>query len=110
MLLRNYDKTTHRNLSTATRVRYSCGVQEYANEVPAPKDQPRRPQGSYPVILRLVLSDGSEQWRPGSAIRWTDSGAVMVSWQEQPGDSRSVVHAWLPLADVARVINRPAVR
>ncbi len=62
--------------------------------------------GRYPVIIRLVRTDLSEEWRPGSAIRWTPSGAVMVSWQEHPGDPRSVVHAWLPLAYLARVINR----
>jgi len=78
-------------------------VQQYSNQIPAPQDQPRRPQGSYPVIIRQVRTDLSEEWRSGSAIRWTPSGAVMVSWQEQPGDPRSVVHAWLPLADVARV-------
>lgn len=83
-------------------------VQQYSNEVPAPKDQPRRPQGSYPVIVRLVVADGSEEWRPSNASRWTAT-AVPASWQQQPGDPRSVIHAWLPLADVAR-INRPAVR
>lgn len=77
-----------------------------ATKVPAPKDQTRRPQGSYPVIARLVLADGSEEWRPGNASRWTAT-AVLASWQQQPGDSRSVVHAWLPLADVTRVTAGP---
>lgn len=73
-----------------------------------PKDQPRRPTGvNYPVIVRLVLTDQSEEWRPGVAIRWT-AVAVMVGWQAEPGDPRSMVHAWLPTADVRRVIRRPA--
>lgn len=81
---------------------------EYVNRLNPPHDQRLRPQGSYPVILRLVLPDGSEEWRLGNAFRWTPGGAVMVSWQAQPGDPRSVEHAWLPLADVKRVIVRPA--
>ena len=83
-------------------------MQRYVNQVAAPKDQPLRPPGvTYPVILRLVLADGSEEWRPGKSVKWTRS-AVLVGWEAQPGDHRSVEHAWLPTEDVRRVIRRPA--
>lgn len=63
---------------------------------------------NYPVIVRLILAESAgEEWRPGVAIRWT-ALAVMVGWQADPGDPRSMVHAWLPAGDVRRVIHRPA--
>lgn len=61
----------------------------------------------FPVIIRLVLPDQSEEWRPAKAFRWTPSGAVMVSWETTPGDPRSSTAAWLPVSDVARVLRRP---
>lgn len=79
----------------------------YTNEIPAPKDQPRRPTTViYPVILRLVLPDGSQQWRPGRTVRWTPA-AVYVARETTPGESRYLSYAWLPVGDVRRVINRP---
>lgn len=77
----------------------------YVNQLAPPKEQTRRPQGSIPVIARLVLRDGYEEWRPGHANRWTAS-AVLVGWHAIPGDHRTMTYAWLPVDDVARVLRR----
>lgn len=91
-----------------TSVRYGGGVHHrYSNQIAAPKNQPRRPQGNFPVIVRLVHQDNSEEWRPSVVIRFTDT-AVLAGWQQEPGNPRSVIHIWLPVDDVARVIHRPA--
>lgn len=78
------------------------------NQLTPPKDQPQRPAGvNYPVIVRLVLADSAgEEWRPGTTVKWTQT-AVMVGWQADPGDPRSMSYAWLPVSDVRRVIRRP---
>ena len=82
-------------------------VGEYVNEVRAPKDQPLRPSSVvYPVIVRLALPDGSEQWRPGRTIKWTNE-AVYVAWETTPGEPRHLSRAWLAVEDVRRVIRRP---
>lgn len=83
-------------------------MDRYANQMDAPRKQPLRPAGiNYPVIIRLVLVDASEEWRPGQAIKWTEA-SVLVRWESTPGDPRSATHAWLPTNDVKRVIRRPS--
>jgi hypothetical protein len=54
------------------------------------------------VIARFVRLDGSEEWRPATAVRWS-SAAVLVS----VGDTFHKNYTWLPAEDVARSI-RPA--
>lgn len=61
--------------------RFDTAGGEYATQLPPPRDQPRRPQGDYPVIVRLVHTDLSEEWRPGRAVRWTPT-AVLAGWQQ----------------------------
>lgn len=36
--------------------------------------------GDVPVIVRVVWSDGAEEWRPARAVRWTRTH-VMVGWR-----------------------------
>lgn len=36
--------------------------------------------GDVPVIVRVVWSDGTEEWRPARAVRWTRTH-VMVGWR-----------------------------
>jgi hypothetical protein len=64
---------------------------------------PTRPSGDVPVIVRVVWSDGDEEWRPARAVRWT-STHVMVAWRDEDGDPRSERHEWLKAADVARSV------
>ena len=59
-----------------------------------PESAPVRPQGDVPVIARVVWSDGSEEWRPARAVRWT-STHVMVAWRDSPKDPYSERHEWL---------------
>lgn len=50
-----------------------------------PKDIPvKLPGPSYSVISRLVLLDGSEEYRPSKAVRWSRSH-VMIKLQERDG-------------------------
>lgn len=61
-------------------------MDEYANQLPAPRDQPRRPQGDYPVIVRLVHTDLSEEWG-----QVTPSGGQQPrSWQA--GNNSPEIH------------------
>jgi len=43
---------------------------------------PVKPMGSVAVIVHVVWSDGTEEWRAARAIRWTASH-VMVGWVEE---------------------------
>lgn len=76
----------------------------YVNQV-KPAVVPGGAQGSIPVIARLVLLDGSEEWWPARAVRWTRT-EVLIARQLDPTDSLSVRHLWLPVGDVARVLRR----
>lgn len=50
-----------------------------------PKEIPvKLPGPSYSVISRLVLLDGSEEYRPSKAVRWSRSH-VMIKLQERDG-------------------------
>jgi hypothetical protein len=67
-----------------------------------PDHVPVKPQGSIPVIVRLVWSSsGLEEWRPARAIRWTPTH-VMVMWQPEPGNARTEDFLWLRAGDVLR--------
>jgi len=70
----------------------------------APERIPVRPQGDIPVIVRVVWLDGSEEWRPARAVRWT-AEHVMVAWRDEPDDPRSERHEWLRAGDVARSVS-----
>jgi hypothetical protein len=74
----------------------------YLNAARPPVVPTRFTGRSYPVIARLVLPDGGEEWWPAVAVKWTDTH-VLVS--TQPGQDR--VYTWLEADDVARVIRRP---
>jgi len=83
-------------------------VEKYTNALPTPDHHPLRPPGvSYPVILRLVLENGSEQWWPGKTVKWIGD-AVMVSWESEPGNPRSNEYVWLAARDVRCVIHHPS--
>jgi hypothetical protein len=70
-----------------------------------PAVSPGAPMGEHPVIIRLQWPDG-EEWRPGIADRWTAT-EVRVRWRdEHTTDPREHRAAWLPVADVARVLRR----
>lgn len=79
------------------------GHREVANSE-VPEGIPTRPQGDVPVIVRVVWTDGAEEWRPARAIRWT-RGHVMVAWREDPAQPRSERHTWLRAGDVARSVS-----
>lgn len=80
----------------------SQDVYRYANEE-HPSEIPLNGMGQIPVIVRLVLQDGSEEWWPGKAVRWT-SEHVLVGRETDPGNPRSMSYIWLKAADVARVL------
>ena len=68
-----------------------------------PARAPVAPSGDIPVIVRLVWSDGLEEWRPARAVRWTRTH-VMVGWrarQEATGDQ----WVWLRAGDVMRSVS-----
>lgn len=69
-----------------------------------PTSVPVRPQGNVPVIVRVVWSDGMEEWRPARAVRWT-STHVMVAWRDDEANPRSERHEWLKAGDVARSVS-----
>jgi len=70
-----------------------------------PKDIPvKLPGPSYSVISRLVLLDGSEEYRPSKAVRWSRSH-VMIKLQERDGIEPEYV--WLRVEDVQRVLRKP---
>ena len=46
-----------------------------------PTSVPVAPMGDVPVIVRVLWSDGVEEWRPARAVRWTRTH-VMVGWRE----------------------------
>ncbi len=79
---------------------------EYSNSV-KPDAVPTGGMGSIPVIARLVCPDGSEEWWPAKATRWTPS-SVLIGFETEPGDHNSLRYLWLAVDDVARVI-RPAL-
>ena len=78
---------------------------EYRNSV-KPDAVPPGGMGAIPVIARLVCPDGSEEWWPARAVRWTAT-SVLIGFEAEPGDHRSLRYLWLSVDDVARVI-RPA--
>ena len=69
-----------------------------------PESVPVRPQGNVPVIVRIVWSDGAEEWRPARAVRWTATH-VMVAWRDDEADPRSERHEWLRAGEVARSVS-----
>lgn len=69
-----------------------------------PTAVPVRPQGNVPVIVRIVWSDGAEEWRPARAVRWTATH-VMVAWRDDEANPRSERHEWLKAGDVARSVS-----
>ncbi|WP_188940601.1 hypothetical protein [Nakamurella endophytica] len=75
-------------------------LDDYMNAVPTPKGSVRPAGRSVPVIARFVLLDGSEEWRPCTAARWTDR-AVLVSCGDRTFGQD---YTWLPVEDVARVL------
>lgn len=70
----------------------------------APAQIPVRPQGDFPVIVRVVWEDGTEEWRPARAVRWT-AEHVMVAWRDVQQDPRSERYEWLRAGDVARSVS-----
>lgn len=68
-----------------------------------PPHVPVKPMGSIPVIVHLVWSDGTEEWRPARAIRWTPSH-VMVGWLDVGGRSDERWE-WVRAQDVMRSVS-----
>ena len=68
-----------------------------------PEHVPVKPQGSILVIVRVVWSDGVEEWRAARAIRWTATH-VMVAWKDDDRDPRSERFEWLRAVDVCRTV------
>ena len=69
-----------------------------------PRDIPvKMPGPSYAVIVRLVLLDGNEEYRPARAVRWS-STHVMIKLQER--DGLDPQYLWLRSRDVQRKIRR----
>ena len=75
---------------------------EYRNAV-KPDKVPLGGTGAIPVIARLVREDGSEEWWPARAVRWTATD-VLIGFEAEPGDPKSLRYLWLRVDDVARVI------
>lgn len=71
------------------------------NRVPPVGTPGARPMGDIPVIVRLVLEDGVEQWRPATANRWTAT-QVLVMWMNSPRTPWSRQMCWLSASDVSR--------
>ncbi len=70
-----------------------------------PPGVPVAPMGDVAVIVHLLWSDGSEEWRPARAVRWTRTH-VMVGWRDE-----AVTGAGLGRrADRAGADHRPAAR
>lgn len=69
-----------------------------------PASVPTRPMGEVPVIVRVLWADGSEEWRPARANRWTRSH-VFVSWRDDPGDAATERYEWLRAGDVMRSVS-----
>ena len=83
---------------------------EYLNERPAPTSGPATsPRPPIPVIVRLELTGGAEEWWPGEALDW-NTELVLVRRQSRPGDGTSTRFTWVPAGDVARVLRRPPGR
>jgi len=83
--------------------RVAAARREVANRE-APAQIPVRPQGDFPVIVRVVWDDGTEEWRPARAVRWT-AEHVMVAWRDVQQDPRSERYEWLRAGDVARSVS-----
>lgn len=79
---------------------------EYRNTVQPDTVPSGNPGGPIPVIARLVCADGLEEWWPARAVQWTATD-VLIGFEAEPGNSRSLRYLWLRVDDVARVI-RPA--
>jgi hypothetical protein len=75
---------------------------EYRNVV-TPGKVPLGGMGPIPVIARLVCADGVEEWWPARAVQWTTT-EVMIGFEAEPGDHKSLRHLWLRVDDVARCI------
>lgn len=88
---------------TASRARQQPPARLVANR-DLPTAVPVRPQGNVPVIVRVVWSDGAEEWRPARAVRWTATH-VMVAWRDDEANPRSERHEWLKAGDVARSVS-----
>ena len=74
-----------------------------------PASVPVKPMGSIAVIVHLVWSDGTEEWRPARAIRWTTTH-VMVGWTDEPArgapqNRRDEHWEWLRAQDVMRSVS-----
>jgi hypothetical protein len=68
-----------------------------------PERVPVKPMGSIEVIVHVVWSDGTEEWRPARAIRWT-STHVMVGWRRDPRGRAGEEWVWLRAQDVMRSV------
>jgi len=76
---------------------------EYRNAVQPDTVPSGNPGGAIPVIARLVCADGLEEWWPARAVRWTATD-VLIGFEAEPGNPRSLRYLWLRVNDVARVI------
>lgn len=79
---------------------------EILNRLPAVGTPGGRPMGNVPVIIRLLLADGTEMWRPGRANRWTSSQALVL-WRNDSRDPHSEQMAWLHVDDVTQALHGP---
>ncbi|MGP5057028.1 hypothetical protein ACTXJ3_18335 [Brachybacterium paraconglomeratum] len=71
------------------------------NRLPSVGTPGARPMGNIPVLVRLVLDDGTEMWRPARANRWTAT-QVLVVWQNDSSNPWSTQMCWLSTKDVAQ--------
>lgn len=79
---------------------------EILNRLPSVGTPGGRPMGNIPVIVRLLLADGTEMWRPGRANRWTAS-QVLVLWRNDARDPYAEQMAWLAVTDVTQALHGP---
>ncbi|MGV8973488.1 MAG: hypothetical protein ACOH10_14285, partial [Rhodoglobus sp.] len=68
-----------------------------------PARAPMRRMGEIPVLARLVWDDGTQEWMPAMAVRWTPTH-VMVTWRDEVRAPRTERFEWLQSQDVVRTL------
>ncbi len=77
-----------------------------------PPGVPVAPMGDVAVIVHVLWSDGTEEWRPARAVRWTRTH-VMVGWRddaEPEGNPSALGRRPAGAVPDGRATSRPAER
>jgi hypothetical protein len=70
-----------------------------------PDSMPPANQGAIPVLVRLVVGEHGEHYRPAEARRWTETHVMVVRYRTDPDTGRRKDQlAWLRAEDVYRVL------